>query len=111
MAEEEDEEITSLHSLSITLFVSRETVGEKKEQIYHKDYEMRIKRKRDECKWCKKKKKEVVVFGFIFNNNNNNKLNGFRVGYGYPWIIYSGKIRVWILMGIDIRVSMGKLFG
>ena len=72
---------------------------------------MRIKRKRDECKRCKKKKKEVAVFGFIFNNNNNNKLNGFRVGYGYPWIIYSGKIRVWILMGIDIRVSMGKLFG
>ena len=72
---------------------------------------MRIKRKRDECKRCKKKKKEVAVFGFIFNNNNNNKLNGFQVGYGYPWIIYSGKIRVWILMGIDIRVSMGKLFG
>ena len=78
---------------------------------------MRIKRERDECKRCKKKKKEVAVFGFIFNNNNNNnnnnnkKLNGFRVGYGYPWIIYSGKIRVWILMGIDIRVSMGKPFG
>ena len=36
---------------------------------------------------------------------------GFRVGYGYPWIIYSGKIRVWILTGIDNRVSMGKLFG
>ena len=36
---------------------------------------------------------------------------GFEVRYGYLWIIYSGKIRVWILMGIDIRVSMGKLFG
>ena len=36
---------------------------------------------------------------------------GFRVGYGYPWIIYSGKIRVWILSGIDNRVSMGKFFG
>ena len=71
---------------------------------------MRIKRERDECKRCKKKKKEVAVFGFIFNNNNNNKLNGFRVGYVYPWIIYSGKIRVWILMDIDIWVSMGKLF-
>ena len=35
---------------------------------------------------------------------------GFWVGYEYPWIIYSDKIRVWILMGIDIRVSMGKLF-
>ena len=35
---------------------------------------------------------------------------GFRIGYGYPWIIYSGKIRVWILTGIDHRVSMGKLF-
>ena len=34
----------------------------------------------------------------------------FRVGYGYLWIIYSGKIRVWILTGIDNRVSMGKLF-
>ena len=44
--------------------------------------------------WIKKKKKK-----------------GFRVGYGYPWIIYSGKIWVWILMGIDNRVSMGKLFG
>ena len=39
------------------------------------------------------------------------KLNGFRVGYGYPWIIYSGKIRVWILTGIDNQVSIGKLFG
>ena len=39
------------------------------------------------------------------------KLNGFRVGYRYPWIIYLGKIRVWILTGIDNRVSMGKLFG
>ena len=36
---------------------------------------------------------------------------GFRVGYGYPWIIYLGKIRVWIFMGIDNRVPMGKLFG
>ena len=35
---------------------------------------------------------------------------GFRIGYGYPWIIYSGKIRVWILTGIDNRVSMGKIF-
>ena len=85
--------------------------GEKKEQISHKDYEMRIKRKRDECKRYKKKKKEVAVFGFIFNNNNNNnKLNGFWVGYGYPWIIYSGKIWVWVLMGIDNRVSIDNLF-
>ena len=36
---------------------------------------------------------------------------GFWVGYGYPWIIYSGKVRVWILTGIDNRVSMGKLSG
>ena len=36
---------------------------------------------------------------------------GFRVGYGYPWIICSGKIRVWILSGIDNRVSIGKFFG
>ena len=42
---------------------------------------------------------------------NNKKLNGFRIGYGYPWIIYSDKIQVWILIGIDIQVSMGKLFG
>ena len=35
---------------------------------------------------------------------------GFRIGYGYPWIIYSGKIRVQVLMGIDNWVSMGKLF-
>ena len=39
------------------------------------------------------------------------KKKGFRVEYGYPWIIYSDKIRVWILIGIDIRVSKGKLFG
>jgi len=39
------------------------------------------------------------------------KLNGFRVGYGHPWIIYSSKIRVWILTSIDNRVSMSKLFG
>jgi len=36
---------------------------------------------------------------------------GFQVGYGYPWIIYSGKIWIWVLMGIDNQVSMGKLFG
>ena len=36
---------------------------------------------------------------------------GFQVGYGYPWIIYSGKIRVWILTGIDNRIFMDKLFG
>ena len=36
---------------------------------------------------------------------------GFWAGYGYPWIIYSGKIRIWILTGIDNRVSMDKLFG
>ena len=34
----------------------------------------------------------------------------FRVGYGYPWIICSGKIRVWVLSSIDNRVSMGKFF-
>ena len=39
------------------------------------------------------------------------KLNGFQVGYGYLWIIYSGKIRVWILTGIDNLVSMDKFFG
>ena len=38
------------------------------------------------------------------------KKKRFRVGYGYPWIINPGKIQVWILMGNDIRVSMGKLF-
>ena len=38
------------------------------------------------------------------------KLNRFWVGYGYPWIIYSDKIQVWILMGIDNRISMDKLF-
>ena len=37
-------------------------------------------------------------------------LNGFRVGYGYLWIIYLSKIWIWILMGIDNQVSMGKLF-
>ena len=37
--------------------------------------------------------------------------NGFWVGYGYPWIIHLGKDRIRILMGIDIRVSMGKHFG
>ena len=38
---------------------------------------------------------------------------GFRfwVGYRYPWIINPGKIQVWILMGIDIQVSMGKFSG
>ena len=39
------------------------------------------------------------------------KLNGFRVGYRYLWIIYLGNIWVWILTGIDNRVSIGKLFG
>ena len=51
--------------------------------------------------------KKLLYLDFFLNNKN---LNRFRVGYGYPWIIYSDKIRVWILMGIDIRVSMGKLF-
>ena len=48
-----------------------------------------------------------------FEFKKKKKLMGFkfRVEYGYSWIIYSGKIRVWILMGIDNRVSMGKLFG
>ena len=52
------------------------------------------------CFELKKKEKEKKKEGF-----------GFWVGYGYPWIIYSGKIRVWILTGIDNQVSMGKLFG
>ena len=53
--------------------------------------------------------------GFSWNTGERykkkKKLNGFRVGYVHPWIIYSGKIRVWILTGINNRVSMGKLFG
>ena len=47
----------------------------------------------------------VKCFGF----KKKKKLNGFRVGYGYPWTIYPDKIRVWILMGIDIPY-MSKLF-
>ena len=38
------------------------------------------------------------------------KLNGFQVGNGYPWIINPDKNWVWIIMGIGIRVSMGKHF-
>ena len=49
---------------------------------------------------------------FEFKKKKKKKEEGFRfwVGYGYPWIIYSGKIQVWILMGIDNQVFMGKLF-
>ena len=47
----------------------------------------------------------------MFWSKKKKKINGFRVEYGYPWIIYSDKIRVWILMGIDNWVSIDKLFG
>ena len=36
------------------------------------------------------------------------KINGYRVRYGYTWIINLGRCQVWILMGIAIRVSMGN---
>ena len=56
--------------------------------------------------------KKLLYLDLFLKNNNKKKMSfRFEVRYGYPWIIYSGKIRVWILMGIDIRVSMGKLFG
>ena len=55
--------------------------------------------------------KDRLVFSFYVKMFwIKKKINGFWVAYGYPWIIYSGKIRVWILMGIDNWVSMGKLF-
>ena len=52
-----------------------------------------------------------VFHEILVKDIKKKKLNGFRVGYVHPWIIYSGKIRVWILTGINNRVSMGKLFG
>ena len=57
--------------------------------------------------------KDRLVFSFYVKMFwiKKIKLNGFRVGYEYLWIIYSGKIRVWILMDIDNWVSMSKLFG
>ena len=39
------------------------------------------------------------------------KKKGYRIRYGYPWIINPGRCQVWILMDIAIRVSMGKYFG
>ena len=52
-----------------------------------------------------------LCYNVLNTKKKKKKGFGFRVGYGYPWIICSGKIRVWILTGIDNRVSMGKLFG
>ena len=46
----------------------------------------------------------------MFLDFKKKKLNGFQVGNGYPWIINPDKNWVWIIMGIGIRVSMGKHF-
>ena len=46
----------------------------------------------------------------MFLDFKKKKLNGFRVGYGYLWIVNPGKNWVWIIMGIGIQVSMGKHF-
>ena len=47
----------------------------------------------------------------MFLDFKKKKLNGFQIGYEYPWIINLGNNWVWIIMGIGIRISMGKHFG